>query len=522
MLDSANGNAIDPPRASLLVALLLFLGPLVCNLLLIGRWSLSGDEIYTLNDSKISAWEILTSNSKPVYYLICHYSMWLPFPLEFSMRLPAAIASALIPPTYYLLLWRPQECRIAVYAAILTITSPWLFELSQDARFYSLMFWFASLSALSLYRWLSAPRYQWLLLFLVAAALATLTHNSAVTMIPAGGLAVCVALAVRDWNEFVSHCRIWGPRILACAVLAGLLAIATNYQTFSTWLESKYGSFGEYSRLHLLAATGVRAGLGVCAMAVVPLLKPLGKWTDSEIFLTTMGVGTAIAFVFLVPFGGGVAPRYLLASLPCLIVLAAIHWVQIADRLADYPLRIALGTALVVGNLPALLSTLSDGGHYDYRSAVQFVESLELDNPIIASTSHQMYQHYASGDEQAIELGVLYSMNDGRTTAENYTWRTVSQLMNDADVSGRPLILVSRQDRRVLDANTAHWLNRSFTNLTSIERPRLDYQRNRLEIYQYRTDGSSQAQIEEAAARPVGNPAAETSKAQPSNSASTP
>lgn len=469
------------------LALALFFVPLCCYLFLIGKWSLDGDEIYTLHDSMNSAWEILTSSRKPIYYLICHYTIQLSLPLEFTLRLPAAVSSALIAPTYYLLLWRPRASRVAVYAAILIVANPWLFELSQFARFYSLMFWFASLSVLSLYRWLADKNHGWFMLFLLAAILATFTHNTAAAIIPAGILAALVTMANEDRNKLLSYLKKRWPIVMICAVAIAVVFGIPNYTTLRDWLVLHHEHM-YYSLMSLLGATAHLSGLQLWALAFIPLIRPIRSWTRDEILFSLMIAGVLLPLLLLVGIGEEVAPRYLLASLPCLFVLTAHHWSDIAAYVSSFSLRCALGIALLATHVPYLVSTLTDGNHYDYRSAVQFVESLALDDPIIASTSHGMYMHYATGGQQVAELGRLSSMNGGNANEESFSWRVMSRLIREADSSGRVLVLVSREDRFALDAAAMRWMSERFCILNSIEKPRYDHRRQKLVIYQHRPD----------------------------------
>jgi hypothetical protein len=472
-------------RPSLLIALLLFAGPLCCYLLLIGRWSLSDDEIYTLRDCQKSLGEMLKYNPKPIYYMICHFAIKLPLSLEFALRLPAATASALIAPTFYLMLAGTNGQRVAFYAALLTVFNPWLLEVSQSARFYSLMFWFSSVAILSLHRFLYVRTIRWLLLSVVAAHLATLTHNTALTLFPAGVLAVCLALICTNPTQCVSVIRTYWLRFVVVAAAITMVAVFTNYATFMHWLRDDRGEFGDHTRASLLGATAIRVGLPVCALALIPLLKAWQHWVVDELFLGVLCVVAALPYLMLVSFGGGIAVRYVLASVPPLFVLAAMHWDQITIGINSQALRVALGAALLAANVPYLLSTLSDGDHFDYRRAVRFVESLDLADPLIACTGHGIFMHYAKEDLEIEELGDLSKMNRDQTIETSFSWRTLSKLMKNAKSTGRPLIVVSRENRTRLDPKTTMWMSERFKMLTNIEKPRYDHRRYRMVVYQY-------------------------------------
>ena len=69
----------EATRSTLDVRILaaLWIVPLLFYVAQIGRWSLSGDEYYTLVDSSKPVAELLSYERKPLYYLICHFLLRL-------------------------------------------------------------------------------------------------------------------------------------------------------------------------------------------------------------------------------------------------------------------------------------------------------------------------------------------------------------------------------------------------------------------------------------------------------------
>lgn len=508
--------------ASLLFASCLFAASLCLNLQLIGKWSFSGDEIYTLFDSQMELREIISCSSKPIYYLICHLTLQLPVAPEFAMRLPAAIAGAMIGPVYYLMLWRPFGPRAAVYASILVAVNPWLFEFAQFARFYTLTFLFVSVAVLSMYRWLWSRRTAWLLLFCVTGLLALLTHNGALTTVAATVAAGAVVLAMQDWTKWLRVIKTRWPLLAAGATIFSVAAVLLNYETFMTWYHSPPGRMGDYSETTLLAGWIIRTGLQVWAIGMISLLKPPQQWTRTEVFFALSVVGSAVPFFLLARLGGGVAVRYLLAATPGLFVLAAIQWARLADCVPSTPLRLGLGVALLTPHIPHLASQLADGSHYDFRQAVDFVESLRLDDPLIASFSHGIFMHYAARnqlaahpeiilpmhrmapDEQgischhrypipdlsAVELETIVSASANSSTVEaaDSPEAGIERLIAEANLTGKVLILVSEEDPSTFDRQTSDWLGDRFTVMKTIGKRRYDHRQFRLVVYRYRPE----------------------------------
>ncbi len=471
-------------RPSLLIAGALFLLPLIVYVGSIGYWSLDGDEIYTYVDSSKPVTELLDYETKPLYYLICHVLLKLnpTAPLEFLLRLPAAFFAGLTAFTYYWLLWTPRHKTSSLLTAILVLLNPWMLEISQFARFYSLMFLCVSIAAIALFRWLFDRRPRWLVMFGIAGVIATLSHTTAGVVFPAGVLAACAALWREDAQRFNGFLR----RYAVLCLLIGMMSIAITAfflsNTFLFWFHSKQGHFGNYSIPQLIMGLLVFGGLSSWALAVLPLAKAPKRWRPDELFLAIMVAGSVIPFLFLVPLGGGVSSRYLLASLPCMFVLAGRHWELINRNLPAFGYRLGLAGGLLACNVPYLMSILNDGNHHDYRAAAHTLDQLSLDDPIVVATAHGMLQHYLRSDMPVHELGSF----------ENGIPRNrLEPLIEQARAEHRPLYVVSREDRFHLSSDDQQWLGQRFAMIRSIQSQRYDHRRYRMAIYEFRPSNRS-------------------------------
>ena len=184
--------------------------------------------------------------------------------------------------------------------------------------------------------------------------------------------------------------------------------------------------------------------------------------------------------------GGGVAPRYLLAATPALFVLAGMTWQSISERITQPQLKVALGVALLALNVPMLMSTLRDGNHCDYRSAVAFVEELNLVDPIVICSAHALYTHYATQQVDVSELNLVTDWSSPPSANGSPVQQNLLKRIEQATRLERPLVLVSREDRRAFTPAVQRWLAERFVVLTTIERPRFDHRRNQIVVYQYR------------------------------------
>ena len=477
---------MPPSSTKAWLAAALFIVPLCLNLSLAWRWSLDDDEFYTLRDSRQPVGVILKYH-KPLYYLIVHYTLQLPLSEEMAIRLPAAIAGSLIPLVFYLLLAGISRGNTPLYAALLSATNPWLFDYSQFGRFYTLMFLLTAIACLCLYRWVLESRsFLWLGGYLISALAAMLTHTTAVVVLPAGFAAVAVYFACWRPQGMPLLIRRHRWKLIGTLLLTGTVSAWLVQGVLLEWLSARYGKFGGYPVLTLIRTVVGLGGLQVWVLAFLPLLAGHHERRPERYFLGTMVLCSILPYLFLAPFGGGIASRYLMQALPCLFVLGAIHWDVLARQLPSAGFRFALAGVIFAFYLPYDLSNFRDGNHCDYRQAVRFVESLELPNPIIGSTSHHLYEYYADPGADVHELGFLTDLSGGKTDGSSKPGRSIAHLIEKAEESGRPLVLVSRQFWDQPDRQAVRWLGERFATLAVIEKPRFDHRRNQLVIFEYR------------------------------------
>ena len=476
---------VSNPSTTQRIAFALLWLPALVYVANIGRWSLDLDEIYTLRDSMHPVSQIL-GYEKPVYYLICHFVLQLDLTDEVAIRLPAAVAAGAVPPVCYLMLRRLIGASVAWFTSILVATNPWYFQLSQFGRFYSLLVLLSMIAILCLYRGVVERRARWLVAFGITALLAMATHTTAIILFPAGicaAIATAVSVDARQVTQILWRHR---SRIAVLIVLAIAVLLFQAAPSFRGWIQARHGQFGNYEPTQVLLGFVAFTGLQVWALALLPLLKPLRQYARDEVFFLTILICATLPYVFAAKLGGGVAPRYLLSATPALFILAGLTWQSISARIDSIQLKIALGAALLAMNVPMLMSTLREGNHCDYRSAVAFVEELNLANPLVACSAHTLYSHYATQQADVFELSMVTDWTsppsmDGSTAQQN-----LLKLIEQATNEGRPLVLVSREDRREFAPSVQRWLAERFVVLTTIERLRFDHRRNQMVVYQYR------------------------------------
>jgi hypothetical protein len=77
-------------------------------------------------------------------------------------------------------------------------------------------------------------------------------------------------------------------------------------------------------------------------------------------------------------------------------------------------------------------------------------------------------------------------MNGGRGDLVSTSKHRLDWYISEAEAAGRPLLLVSYEDRHPLDRRARMWIGARFAVLATFEKPRWDHRRNRLVVYEYR------------------------------------
>ncbi len=427
---------------------------------------------------------MLSFNSRPLYFIVCHYLLkWNPgIPVEVVIRLPAMFAASLVAPCLYYFLSKRRFAHVGVFAGLIAVFNPLLFEMSQFGRYYAFVIFFATVATLAALRWVEDRRKIWPVLFLSSGLLAAVSHPPAVLLIP-GGILAWLAADFRENPETVMRLlKKYGAMAATIMVVAAAIGCYLLRDLFSEWLGSKIGDFGSSNPKDIVLALAILGGLSWWSLALIPLLRFPTSWTKQDVFLTTMLFASTAPLMMLTTIGGGVAARYLLYCLPCMFLLAAQHWRQIDERLPSLGYRLAFGCALFSFNVPYLLSIAVDGNHFDNRTVAQAIDGMGIENPMIFASSHRLVDYYLD-DKFAIQS----EREDDLALFENGVPREfIESAIAKATAENRPLLLVSRQDRTLMSDDDQQWLYARFAIVRTVEYARYDHRRFRVVVYHYR------------------------------------
>ncbi|MBP6930187.1 glycosyltransferase family 39 protein, partial [Patescibacteria group bacterium] len=186
---------------SILVFLFLFYS--VLQFFVLGKRGLDGDEGVILKVALATDWQsfwafIANDVHPPLYHLLARVSMNIFGAHEWSLRLPAALAGALLIPLGYFLgknIFNKKS--LALLLATLFTLSPYLFYFHNEARFYSLLLLGATLTYIAILRMQSGKNVWWWILFFLGALTMVWTHYLGWFLL---GVEICALIVARQWQ----------------------------------------------------------------------------------------------------------------------------------------------------------------------------------------------------------------------------------------------------------------------------------------------------------------------------------
>ncbi len=341
----------------------------------LSRWPLDGDEVYSYYDVR----DVLTGapwpegvRSHPLGYLGMAATVRLFGAGEGPLRLFAALAS--LGAVAALLFMRREAVprSAALLAGLLAALSPWLVYHAQEARFYGALLLFATLATLFA---LPGPgRRPWLAGLM--CVLAVLCHPSALP------LGACLALPLL--------LRLSRARILL--IVAGALAVAVLWlasgggAAWDTILEAlQRRALTGYDAAHFVAGVGYNVGPGTLLLAAVAsVIAVRRRAPDRQQLLAAAWLPGAVLLLAALT-GASVQQRYLMASVPALLLLAGIGLAALAASRVAWVAGAALA---LLPPVPALYDYTRGGDRSDLRGAAAWLSAhADPEDNIVADES---------------------------------------------------------------------------------------------------------------------------------------
>lgn len=350
----------------------------------LGAWSLDGDEVYSFYDVQaVLAGEDWPHGmlTHPLGYGLMAATAWLVGLDEWGLRLGPALASLA---AVAALLWMRRdvlERRVALLAAVLAATSPWLVYHGQTARFYGPQLLAATLATL----WALPGPGRRPLASLAAWLLAVACHPSALLLGPA--LALPLLRPPVAWRALGAVLGALGL-LLGLVVLADEGALILIVRRIVEQIDPN-----RYDAAHLVLGLGYNIGPLVGLAALWGLIAR--AWPSRPLLALAALLPPAL-LVGVALTGPSAHQRYAMASLPAWLLLAGVG-LDGALRRGRVLGLVALVLALAVP-APALLAQLADGNRHDLRGVARWLAIHGRPGDAFVADEHGTLWHYLQAE----------------------------------------------------------------------------------------------------------------------------
>lgn len=394
----------------------------------LGEWSFWYDEIFTLRDvAKI--FEISATNQQSSRWLI-YWAVNLLGITEFNARLvPALIGIISIPILYF-----PTRKMFAVPSALLfsifLAISPWHLYWSQNARFYTTLLLFYTLSLFLVYFAFEEDKPWYLVLSLLFFGFAVMERVFAAMLVPvvAGYL---VGLKILPFEKPPGF-RIRNILILLIPTL--LIGFIGSYRYIvnpEEWLEG----FGWINNNPIWILSGITFYIGVpfiCIGLMTAVYYLLEK--DRGVLLLALAAflpALAIVTLSLIQY---TANRYVFVSMTPWLILSALGVWKLFKQTRGRSWIIVSGVLLILLLFPmgenVLYYQYQNGNRDDWKGAFELVNELKEPGDMVIVTEQLMGDYY-------LEDGITYNYNyldyENLPGSDNKYWFIVDNNLGEKD-----------------------------------------------------------------------------------------
>jgi mannosyltransferase len=301
---------------------------------------------------------------------------------EVAYRLPAVVFGVLSIPAAYWLGMLSGGRRAGLLAAVLMALAPFAIHYSQEARMYALLMLTSSLFAAAVLAWLSEPSRRRAFAVIGSGAAMLYAHPYgvfALTSVALGGVFVLIVDRA-GWR------RVLGFVLLGGAVLATYLPwllvtlrTARDLVDRGFWIKRPDG---DDAFQYVLNLAGGPLGLGLLLAGLILALLPFGAPRVSEEPARSRGALIVLSCLAFGPLLMGylvsqittpiLVSRYLICSLPALVVLAAVGYGRLGSSMPRLSLQLVLIGGLMV---PAVAQVDYPRHQEDWRSLARHLRT---------------------------------------------------------------------------------------------------------------------------------------------------
>ncbi len=356
----------------------------------LGGQSLSYDETFSVLVARLPwprAWEVLAADGvhPPLFYFIERLVLLLGHS-EWVVRLPSALLGVLSIPLVYALAKRLGGEKVGALAGLLFAVSPFHLWYARDARMYALLAFMAAAVMLLYDRYLERPNLRRSTLFVLASAVAYLTHYFALflPLVQLAHLALNLKAYARQFRIWVVLQLLAGLPFLGWLVAMyahnperyfgiGWIPAPTLMDLPYTLINLTVGYTQQDARFHWIA---LALGLGLIAAGVWAMRRRKEVWT-----LIVLWAFLPVTTTFLISLKRPVyVDRFLILSLPAFSLMIAQGISSIPGRW-ELPVVACVLGALLYGSFEML--SAPGQAKEDWRSVAAYLSRARPDETII-------------------------------------------------------------------------------------------------------------------------------------------
>jgi len=445
--------------------------------LLLGRWSLWGDEANTyLDTDRLLHGEWMVSvKTWPLFFLLEAPFLRLlrgPCGLEVALRFLPALSATLAPAVLFrgtrAFLGRAERHLLAG----LVVASPWLLFHAQFARHYATLFLFSGVAVVLFLEALRRDRLGTMVhatLWLVAVGL---VHPTGWALF-AGCLLVALVQPGLPTRRAAATTRpLW--IVLVLGVLLAALRFGALRDTL--WYKLTHRDAGAETLPDLVLGLVYNLGLPVCVLALIglPRLWRRDRFLGAAVVLIC---GPTLLGLFAVAgLGTWVEQRYWIPVVGLFLIPAAVCLADLGRALGRQGrlLGAAPATLVLVAALPGLLSHYRDGDRPDLRGAAEFVADRIGADEFVVVENHVLFQTYAPAVPEAAVQEAPPRVGDGM-----YEFQTAMK------TAAGVWVVLPEAFRQSSGARSdfLRWARTEGRLVREFGKGRLDYHQNRLSVF---------------------------------------
>ena len=300
---------------------------------------------------------------------------------ELRMRFPMLVAGLALPAIAGAWAWRALSARTALLFAFLLAVSPMLVNYSRTARPYSLTLLFTILSVFLLVGFLRGQGWRYAIAYLIIAALAVYLHPITAPFFLTSVSAAALYFFLTGRTGALRKTALLLIALVSAICLIVIPPVLMDQAALAKKMSSSTPDFATvWGALHMWFGTGWSLTSAMaCVFAILGVKRAKERFPELLALYVSGIVGILLAILVLQPawvHNPLTFARYLLPTLPLLLLLVAIGVTDLAERISAqvrvYFVSVAAVMMLLGSPLPALLResnnvTLHSLYQFDYR-----------------------------------------------------------------------------------------------------------------------------------------------------------